>query len=103
MQPVARARVCVSVSVSARMRMCTPAHQWEENLFQPTNHTPSNTPQDAIGLLGHKGTVLVHGHPAVHQEPQVPFPYVALQTGSLVYWYLYWYLGLFLLTLVIFH
>jgi len=51
----------------------------EESLSQFTNHTPSNTPQDAIGFLGHKGTVLAHGNPAVHQDPQVPFPYAALQ------------------------
>ena len=26
----------------------------EENLSGPTNHIPSNTPQNAIGLLGHR-------------------------------------------------
>jgi len=50
----------------------------EENLFRPTNHTPSNTPQAAIGLLA----VLAYGHPAVHQDLQVPFPYAALQQVS---------------------
>ena len=55
----------------------------EQILPQPTNHTPSNTPQDATGVLGHKGTVLVHGHPAVHQDPQVSFLYAALQQVSL--------------------
>jgi len=47
----------------------------EENQSRPTNHTSSNTPQDATGLLGQKGTVLAHDYPAVHQDPQVPFPY----------------------------
>ena len=54
----------------------------EENLSRPTDHTPSNTPHDVIGLLGHKGTVLGHGHSAVYQDPQVPFPYAALQQVS---------------------
>ena len=54
----------------------------EENLSGPTNHNPPNTPHGAIDLLGHKGTVLAHGHPAVHQDPQVPFPYAALQQVS---------------------
>ena len=54
----------------------------EENRSRPTNHTPPNTPLDAIGLLGHKGTVLAHGHPVVHQDPQVPLPFAALQQGS---------------------
>jgi len=34
----------------------------EENLPGPTNHTPSDTPQAAIGLLGHKGPMLAHDH-----------------------------------------
>ena len=51
----------------------------KEDLSRSTSHLPSNTPQDAICLPGHKGTVLVHGHPVVHQDPQVPFPYTALQ------------------------
>ena len=51
----------------------------EENVSQPTNHIPSNAAQDATDLLGHKCTVLAHGHPAVHRDPQVPFRYAALQ------------------------
>ena len=54
----------------------------EENFSQPINHPSSNTLQDTVGCLGHKGTVLAHGHPAVHQDPQVPFPYAALQQVS---------------------
>ena len=41
----------------------------EENLSLPTNYTPYTTSQDAIGLLGHKGTALTHGDRAVHQDP----------------------------------
>ena len=54
----------------------------EENISQTTNHTPSDTPQDAIGPPGQKRTVLVHGHPAAHHDPKVPFPYFDLQQGS---------------------
>ena len=54
----------------------------EENGSQSNNYTPSNTPQDAISFLGHKGTVLAYGHPAVHQDPQVLFPCAALQQVS---------------------
>ena len=51
----------------------------EENLSQYTNYTSSNTPQDAIGLLGHEDILLVHVHPAVHQDLQVHFLYAAFQ------------------------
>uniref|UniRef100_A0A8C6JRR8 Uncharacterized protein n=1 Tax=Melopsittacus undulatus TaxID=13146 RepID=A0A8C6JRR8_MELUD len=34
---------------------------------------------DAICLLGHKGTLLAHGHPPIHQDPQVPFPFTPFQ------------------------
>ena len=54
----------------------------EENHSQPASHTPSNTPQDATGLLGHKGTVLAHGHPVVHQDTQAAIPCAALQQVS---------------------
>lgn len=46
-------------------------------LFTPLLITP--IPQDAIGFFGHKGTVLA---PAVHQDPQIHFPYAALQQIS---------------------
>jgi len=54
----------------------------EENLSGPTNHPPPNTSHGAIDLLGHKGTGLAHGHPAVHQDSQVPFTYATLQQLS---------------------
>ena len=62
----------------------------KENLFRPANHSPSSLPQDAIGLLGHKGTMLAHGQPTVHWDPQVSFSYTALQQVSPN---LFWYLG----------
>ena len=34
----------------------------KKNLPQPAGHTPPNAPQDAIGLLGSQGTLLVHSN-----------------------------------------
>ncbi|KAK4824303.1 LOW QUALITY PROTEIN: hypothetical protein QYF61_013048 [Mycteria americana] len=45
----------------------------------PAGHTISDTSQDAIGLLGHLGTLLAHIQPAVDQHPQVLFPWAAFQ------------------------
>ncbi|PKU38718.1 rna-directed dna polymerase from mobile element jockey- hypothetical protein [Limosa lapponica baueri] len=55
----------------------------EDNLPQPPGDTFLNASQDAIGLLGHKGTLLTHGHPVVHQDSQVFFLRAALQQVSL--------------------
>ncbi|KAK4811089.1 hypothetical protein QYF61_016375 [Mycteria americana] len=42
-----------------------------DNCFpSPAGHTISDTSQDAIGLLGHLGTLLAHIQPAVNQHPQ---------------------------------
>ncbi|PKU46224.1 hypothetical protein llap_3448 [Limosa lapponica baueri] len=41
-----------------------------------------NSIEDAIGLVGHKGTLLPHGHPVVHQDSQVFFHKAALQHVS---------------------
>jgi len=43
----------------------------EDHLPQPAGHDFLNAPQDTIGLLGHKGTLLAHGQPVVLQDPQV--------------------------------
>ncbi|KAK4823866.1 hypothetical protein QYF61_007622 [Mycteria americana] len=39
----------------------------------PAGHIISDTSQDAIGFLGHLGTLLAHIQPAVDQHPQVLF------------------------------
>ncbi|PKU42812.1 glycoprotein xg [Limosa lapponica baueri] len=49
----------------------------EDDLPQRAGHTLLEAPQDAIGLLGHKGTLLAH--PVVHQDSQVFFLRAALQ------------------------
>ncbi|PKU36140.1 hypothetical protein llap_13557 [Limosa lapponica baueri] len=45
----------------------------QDNLSRPAGHILPDTPQDAIGLLGHKGTLLAHGHLIVCQDSQVFF------------------------------
>ncbi|KAK4825536.1 LOW QUALITY PROTEIN: hypothetical protein QYF61_000113 [Mycteria americana] len=45
--------------------------QGDNHFPSPAGHTISDTSQDAIGLLGHLGTVLTHIQLAVKQQPQV--------------------------------
>ena len=45
----------------------------------PAGHTIPDTSQDAIGLLGHLGTLLAHVQPAVDQHPKVLFHQAAFQ------------------------
>ncbi|KAK4829474.1 hypothetical protein QYF61_004764 [Mycteria americana] len=45
----------------------------------PAGHTISDTIQDAIGFLGHLGTLLAHIQVAVNQHPQVLFCLAAFQ------------------------
>ncbi|PKU44635.1 hypothetical protein llap_5071 [Limosa lapponica baueri] len=46
----------------------------------PAGHTVPDRDQDAVGLLGHLGTLLAHIHPAVDQHPQVLFHLAAPAT-----------------------
>ena len=66
----------------------------EENLPRPAGHTPPNASQDAIGLLGSRGTLLAHGQPVTHQHSQVPLSTELLSSRSAPS--LYWCMGLFL-------
>ncbi|KAK4819907.1 hypothetical protein QYF61_014642 [Mycteria americana] len=50
----------------------------------PAGHTIPDTSQDAIGLLGHLGTLLAHIQPAVDQHPQPLFPKPAALHGVVV-------------------
>ena len=43
------------------------------------HHTVPHISQDAIGLLGHLGTLLAHIQLTVHQYPKVPFHQAAFQ------------------------
>ncbi|KAK4816311.1 hypothetical protein QYF61_014995 [Mycteria americana] len=44
--------------------------QGHNHFPSPAGHTISDTSQDAIGFLGHLGTLLAHVQPAVSQHPQ---------------------------------
>ncbi|KAK4807192.1 hypothetical protein QYF61_024312 [Mycteria americana] len=53
--------------------------QGHDHFPSPAGHTISDTSQDAIGFLGHLGTLLAHIQPAVNQHPQVLFCRAAFQ------------------------
>jgi len=50
-----------------------------DHLPTPAGHTISDTSQDAVGLLGHLGTLLAHLQAAVDQNPQALFHQAAFQ------------------------
>ncbi|KAK4817624.1 LOW QUALITY PROTEIN: hypothetical protein QYF61_021527, partial [Mycteria americana] len=52
---------------------------FEVRPHHPAGHTIPDTSQDAIGLLGHLGTLLAHIQLAVDQHPQVLFHWAAFQ------------------------
>ena len=45
----------------------------------PAHHTIPDTSQDAVGLLGHLGTLLAHIQPTVPQDTKVSFHQAAFQ------------------------
>ena len=53
--------------------------QGHDHLPTPAGHAVPDTSQDAIGLLGHLGTLPAHGQPAVNQHRQVLFLRTAFQ------------------------
>ncbi|KAK4811346.1 hypothetical protein QYF61_027588 [Mycteria americana] len=53
--------------------------QGDNHFPSPAGHTIFDTSQDAIGFLGHLGTLLPHIQPAVNQHPQVLFCLAAFQ------------------------
>ncbi|KAK4815166.1 hypothetical protein QYF61_017662, partial [Mycteria americana] len=53
--------------------------QGHDHCPSPAGHTISDTSQDAIGFLGHLGTLLAHIQPAVYQHPQVLLCQAAFQ------------------------
>ncbi|KAK4827828.1 hypothetical protein QYF61_021912 [Mycteria americana] len=53
--------------------------QGHDHFPSPAGHTVSDTSQDAIGLLGHLGTLLAHIQLAVAQHPQVLLCQAAFQ------------------------
>ncbi|KAK4818581.1 hypothetical protein QYF61_015381 [Mycteria americana] len=53
--------------------------QGHDHVPSPAGHTIFDTSQDAIGFLGHLGTLLAHIQAAVNQHPQVLFHLAAFQ------------------------
>ncbi|KAK4833022.1 LOW QUALITY PROTEIN: hypothetical protein QYF61_027404 [Mycteria americana] len=53
--------------------------QGHDHFPSPTGHAISDTSQDAIGFLGHLGTLLPHIQAAVNQHPQVLLCWAAFQ------------------------
>jgi len=53
--------------------------QVHNHLPAPAGHTIPDTSHDAIGRLGHLGTLLAHVQPAVDQNPKVLFRWAAFQ------------------------
>ncbi|KAJ7414114.1 hypothetical protein WISP_86616 [Willisornis vidua] len=53
--------------------------QGKDHFPGPAGHTILDTGQDAIGLLGHLGTLLAHVQPPANPNRQVPFCLAALQ------------------------
>ncbi|KAK4831375.1 hypothetical protein QYF61_017506 [Mycteria americana] len=53
--------------------------QGHDHFPSPAGHTISDTSQDAIGFLGHLGTLPAHVQPVVNQHPQVLFHRAASQ------------------------
>ncbi|KAK4817645.1 hypothetical protein QYF61_023235 [Mycteria americana] len=53
--------------------------QGDHHFPSPAGHAIFDTSQDAIGFLGHLGTLLAHIQPVVNQHPQVLFCLAAFQ------------------------
>ncbi|KAK4828025.1 hypothetical protein QYF61_022802 [Mycteria americana] len=53
--------------------------QGHDHFPTPAGHTIADTSRDAIGFLGHLGTLLAHIQAAVNQHPQVLFHQAAFQ------------------------
>ncbi|KAK4828007.1 LOW QUALITY PROTEIN: hypothetical protein QYF61_022784 [Mycteria americana] len=53
--------------------------QGHDHFPRPAGHSIADTSQDAVGFLGHLGTLLAHIQPAVDQQPQVLFHQAAFQ------------------------
>ena len=57
----------------------TPPPLWGLSLPAPAGHTISDTSQDAIGLLGHVGTLLAHVQSSANQHLRVHSLYTVFQ------------------------
>ncbi|KAK4814185.1 hypothetical protein QYF61_011908 [Mycteria americana] len=68
-----------NVSLVLRVPKPNTVFERDDHYPSPAGHTIFDTSQDAIGLLGHLGTLLAHTQLAVDQQPQVLFCLAAFQ------------------------
>ncbi|KAK4826284.1 LOW QUALITY PROTEIN: hypothetical protein QYF61_007131 [Mycteria americana] len=69
----------LNVSLAVRGPKLNTVFEGHDHFPTPAGHTIFDTSQDAIGLLGHLGTLLPHIQPAVNQHPQVLLCWAAFQ------------------------
>ncbi|KAK4819028.1 hypothetical protein QYF61_024182 [Mycteria americana] len=69
----------LNVSLVVRGPKLNTVFEGHNHFPSPAGHTISDTSQDAIGFLGHLGTLLAHIQPAVNQHPQVLLCWAAFQ------------------------
>ncbi|KAK4827372.1 hypothetical protein QYF61_017310 [Mycteria americana] len=69
----------LNVSLVVRGPKLNTEFKGDKHFPTPAGHTIPDTSQDAVGLLGHLGTLLAHIQPAVNQYPQVLFHQAAFQ------------------------
>ena len=54
----------------------------EDHLPQSAGHVLFNAPQDTVGLLGYKSTLMARGQPAVHQDTWILLRRASLEQVS---------------------
>ncbi|KAK4832522.1 hypothetical protein QYF61_023854 [Mycteria americana] len=69
----------LNVSLEVRGPKLNTGFEGHDHFPSPAGHTNFDTSQDAIGFLGHLGTLLAHIQVAVNQHPQVLFCWAAFQ------------------------
>lgn len=62
--------------------VASPAQSREDHPIQPAGHALFHAPQDIIVLLGHRDTLLAHGHLLSNQDTQLPLCRVPHQPVS---------------------
>lgn len=98
--PLLDSLLCLSWTEESRTGHRTPDEapsgqcRGEDHFAWPAGHILFNAPEDPIVLLGHEGTLLSHGQPAVHQDTRYIFAELPSSRSSLN---LHWCMRLFLL------
>jgi len=75
----ARIEVCIELKTELKVGPHWCEERGRDDFPSAAHHTIPDTSQDAIGLLGHLGTLLARIQPTVHQYTKVPFHQAAFQ------------------------